>query len=95
MIESVQWYQTREYNFGIFFFLCVYLLNYRSELAQIWRQDTEYHPRSQSYQNSMQVRSTIIVMEGGFGGILVQGQSSQMSPKAGFFTMFKSGCGPP
>ena len=39
-LGPIQWYQTREVFFGFSVCSHVYLLNYRSELAQIWRQDT-------------------------------------------------------
>ena len=67
----IQWYQTREYFFGFSVCSHVYLLNYRSELAQIWRQDTDtIHDHNHIKKNiSMQVRPAIMgVMVGWFWG---------------------------
>ena len=64
----------------------VYLLNYRSELVQIWRQDTDtihdhYHtppppppPQKKKKKNSTQVRSAIM----GRNGRVVLGAHFQM-----------------
>ena len=59
-----------KYNFGIFgFSACshVYLLNYRSELAQIWRQDTDtiYYHNHTPKNISTQVWSAIMGRNGG------------------------------
>ena len=63
----LQWYQTREYNFflggggggGVGFSVCshVYLLDYMSELAQIWRQDTD---TIKKYFNASAVRAVCV-----------------------------------
>ena len=57
------------------FFLCshVYLLNYRSEVAQVWRQDTDTI-HDHNHTKKMQVRSVIM----GRNGRVVLGAYFQM-----------------
>ena len=63
--QKLQWYPTRVCIFGLF---CVYdyFLDYRSELAQIWRQDTDtIHDHRHTPKNiSTQVRSAIMGRNG-------------------------------
>ena len=57
---NIQWYQSREYIFwGVFVFfpvrLCIYFLNHRSELAQVWRQDTATIHHQSCQKNCLEI----------------------------------------